>query len=161
MTEEEKKELQELRDMKELQELRALKEKQEQKEVVPANKKEHKGGNGCAVWLIIGFVVMLVMVMCMGTSNGRKENYNDNSMTHQILAKNYFKDYMKDNRLKDPGSYEEISYTSSYNGYRQCYVVDLKFRARNSFGGMAVERWMADVKFKDGKVSFDNITKLE
>lgn len=160
MTDEEKKELQDLRDMKELQELRRAKA-----ETINVSQSKEKKKSGCACLPIIGFCLIallgfIIIAGSIGGSSRSRENYNDNSSMHQILAKNYFKDHLKAH-MKDPDSYDEIAYTSTWNSYRECYVVDLKYRARNSFGGMVIERYIGDVTFKDGRVSFSNINKLE
>ena len=131
-------------------------------------KKSSVGCFGCIKWLMISAFIVVVLFMVVATCDNSGEtknepsivNYNDNSVYHQILAKNYFKDHLKKS-MKDPGSYHEISYTSTYNHYRKCYVVDLKFRAKNSFGAYTIERWTCDVTF-DGKiVRFENMYQLE
>lgn len=73
-----------------------------------------------------------------------------------ILAKNYFKDYLKDN-LKNAKSYEEVNYTSSYNYSKGCYEVTLKYRATNSFGALVLEQASGDVYFSDNTVSIKNV----
>lgn len=123
---------------------------------------------GClyVLFALVAFIFMgTVVTKCNKDSSERShvENYNDNSLNHQILAKNYLKDYIKKNYIKDPDSFEEVSYSSIYNYERNCYVVDLKYRAKNSLGGYVLERIMADVTFSsDGKtVSYGNIERLE
>lgn len=170
MTEEEKKELQELRDMEELQRLRKMKaEAVKQESKAPTVAPQKKKGSSVLMKCLIGFVlfnmICVTFSLVMGddvssiSSEPKVENFNDNSEFHQILAKNYFKDYIKKN-LKDPDSYDEIEYSSVYNEARQCYVVDLKYRANNSFGGKTIERYICDVKFEGNNVKFENITKL-
>lgn len=90
------------------------------------------------------------------SSSTTTENYNDNSTTHQILAKNYLKDYLKDN-LKDAKSYEEVSYNSFYNSTKGCYDVTLKYRAKNSFGAVVLEQVSGEVYFSDDTVSIRNV----
>lgn len=163
MTEEEKKELDELRKFKETHEASQQTPQEQTPEPQPPTQK--KSGHGCLFWVCIIvsslFFFLVAVANCGGGSGSSSvENFSDDSSYHRILAKNYFKDYIKKN-LKDPSSYEEISYTSNYNSYRNCYVVDLKFRAKNSFGGYAVERYIGDVTLKDGSVSFSNVSKLE
>ena len=84
------------------------------------NKKKNK--HGCFWFIVIVFGVLMAIWAIGGGSSSSTENYNDNSTTHQILAKNYFKDYLKDN-LKNAKSYEEVNYTSSYNSSKGCYEV--------------------------------------
>lgn len=98
--------------------------------------KEKKGG--CLLYTVIGVIILAIIISIGGGKDSASENYNDNSTTHQILAKNYFKDYLKDN-LKNAKSYEEVNYTSSYNYSKGCYEVTLKYRATNSFG-----RWFSN-----------------
>lgn len=87
------------------------------------------------------------------------ENYNNNSTTNQILAKNYLKDYLKKN-LKDAKSYEEVDYKSYYNASKGCYEVVLKYRAKNSYGAYVLETIRGDVYFTDNQVSVRDITKI-
>jgi hypothetical protein len=118
------------------------------------DKKKNK--HGCFWFIVIVFGFFLAIWAIGGGSSSSTENYNDNSTTHQILAKNYFKDYLKDN-LKNAKSYEEVNYTSSYNSSKGCYEVTLKYRATNSFGAMVVEQASGDVYFSDDRVSIRNV----
>ena len=120
------------------------------------NKK--KDNHGCFWITFIGLLVILAISHFSGGggSSSSPENYNDNSTTHQILAKNYFKDYLKDN-LKNAKSYEEVSYTSDYNYSKGCYEVTIKYRATNSFGAMVLEQASGDVYFSGGNVSIRNV----
>lgn len=156
MTDEEKKEIEELRKFKEAHV--ASVDKKENKETKRKSSSEIVGILACILFLVFG------IYYCSKSPNhsdkDRSEIYSDNSSYHQILAKNHFKDYIKKN-LKDPSSYDEISYTSNYNDYRKCYVVDLRFRAKNSFGGYTIERYIGDVTLAEGSVSVSNISKLE
>lgn len=156
--------------MKELQELRkAMKTERKFSDKVSSTK-NGSSSNGTAIKLLFVVFAVLFAISFASTKLGctspsstpsSYENFNDNSSYHQILAKNYFKDHLKEKYLKDPKSYDEINYSSVYNSARECYVVDLKFRAKNSFGGMVIERYMCDVKFEGTNVYFKNITKLE
>ena len=122
---------------------------------------------GCFKAVGIG-IVCFISILFLGSlcsdgssnSNHSNENYYDNSRYHQILAKNHFVNYMKKN-MKDPSSFVEIAYNSNYNYNKECYVVDLTFRAKNSFGGYTVEHWSSDVKFDGTYVRFENIKKLD
>ncbi len=115
--------------------------------------KKKKGG--CLWYILIPLGVFLAL-WSIADGGRTKEDYNDNSTTHQILAKNYLKDYIKDN-LKDADSYEEVSYSSRYNSSRGCYEVQLKYRAKNSFGALVLEQVSGDVYFKDDDVSIGNV----
>ena len=118
------------------------------------NKKKDK--HGCLWGILILLAIFLVIRAVGGGSSSSTENYNDNSTTHQILAKNYFKDYLKDN-LKNAKSYEEVSYNSFYNSSKGCYEVTLKYRAANSFGALVLEQASGDVYFSDNRVSIRNV----
>ena len=118
------------------------------------NKK--KNNHGCFWITFIGLLILLAIGHFSGGSGSSTQDYNDNSTTHQILAKNYFVDYLKDN-LKNAKSYEEVNYTSSFNSSKGCYEVKLKYRATNSFGAMVIEQASGDVYFVDGKVSIRNV----
>lgn len=118
------------------------------------NKK--KDNHGCFWITFIGLLAILAIAHFTGGSGSSPENYNDNSTTHQILAKNYFKDYLKDN-LKNAKSYEEVSYASDYNYSKGCYEVSIKYRATNSFGAMVLEQASGDVYFSGGNVSIRNV----
>lgn len=96
---------------------------------------------------VIGVIILAIIISIGDGKDSASENYNDNSTTHQILAKNYFKDYLKDN-LKNAKSYEEVNYTSSYNYSKGCYEVTLKYRATNSFGALVLEQASGDVYFQ-------------
>ena len=115
--------------------------------------KNKKGG---CFWIVIIVAVILGIIYALGGSESTPQNYNDNSTTNQILAKNYFKGYLKDN-LKDAKSYEEVSYTSNYNSSKGCYEVTLKYRATNSFGAKVLEQASGDVYFTDNQVSIRNV----
>lgn len=119
------------------------------------NQKTRKQKGGC-FWFIIIVAVILGIIYSSGGSNHSIKNYNDNSTTHQILAKNHLKDYLKNN-LKDAKSYEEVSYTSNYNSSKECYEVTLKYRATNSFGAKVLEQVSGDVYFTDNQVSIRNV----
>ena len=103
-------------------------------------RKTRKKKGGC-FWFIIIVAVILGIIYYSGGSDHSIQNYNDNSTTHQILAKNYLKDHLKNN-LKDAKSYEEVSYTSNYNSSKGCYEVTLKYRATNSFGAKVLDRYL-------------------
>lgn len=119
------------------------------------NQTTKKKKGGCFGLFIIAAVI-LGIIYALGGSDSTPYNYNDNSTTNQIVAKNYFKDYLKDN-LKNAKSYEEVSYTSNYNPSRGCYEVTLKYRATNSFGAMVLEQASGDVFFTDDNVSIRNV----
>lgn len=126
-----------------------------------------KKKSGCLSWWgAIMFLAAIIFAVYTYNNNGggsslnSNENYNDNSSYHQILAKNYFKDHLKKN-MKDPSSYDEISYNVSYNSSKECYTVNLTFRAKNSFGAYTVEKWICDVSFKYGMVYYSNEYQLE
>lgn len=127
----------------------------------------------CFSKVLIGVIVIIVLfivgVKCGNTST--EGSYDDPYSTEvatdshfvstkHIEAKNYFADHLKES-MKDPKSYEQVSYSVVWNVPRKAYVVDLKFRGANSFGGKTIERWMGDVKFEGSTVSFDNVVKLE
>ena len=115
--------------------------------------KKKKGGCLWYILIPLGVFIALWTIADKGATN---ENYNDNSTTHQILAKNYLKDYIKEN-LKDVDSYEEVSYSSHYNSSKGCYEVEIKYRAKNSFGALVLDEVSGDVYFKDDKVSIGNV----
>lgn len=116
--------------------------------------KQKKGG--CLLYTVIGVVILAIIISIGGGKDSASDNYNDNSTTHQILAKNYFKDYLKGN-LKNAKSYEEVNYTSSYNHSKGCYEVTLKYRATNSLGALVLEQASGDVYFSDNTVSIKNV----
>lgn len=118
------------------------------------NKK--KDNHGCFWITFIGLLAILAIAHFTGGSGSSPENYNDNSTTHQILAKNYFQEYIKKN-LKNAKSYEEVGYTSDYNYSRECYEVTIRYRATNSFGAMVLEKASADVYFSGDNVSVRNV----
>lgn len=118
------------------------------------NKK--KDNHGCFWITFIGLLILLAIGHFSSGSSSSYEDYNDNSTIHQILAKNYFVDYLKDN-LKNAKSYEEVDYSSYFNSSKDCYEVKLKYRATNSFGAMVIEQASGDVYFVDGKVSIRNV----
>lgn len=106
--------------------------------------------------IIFGIAIVIGVVLALPGKESAPENYNDNSISHQILAKNYFKDYLKDN-MKDAKSYEEVDYTSFYNDIKGCYEVTLKYRGTNSFGAKVLEQASGDVYFDGTKVSIRNV----
>ena len=118
--------------------------------------KEKKNKIGCFGLLVITIIVVLIIATISGNNDSSTHNYNDGSTQNELLAKNYFKDYLKDN-LKNAKSYEEVSYTSNYNSSKGCYEVTLKYRATNSFGAMVLERASGDVYFSDNSVSIRNV----
>lgn len=112
-------------------------------------------------WILnIVIVAIVVILVALGgkDSSSKRENYNDNTTTHQILAKNYLKDYLKDS-LHDAKSYEEVSYSSDFNSQRGCYEVTLKYRAKNLLGAYVLEQISGDVYFVDNTVSVRNVRK--
>ena len=114
-----------------------------------------KRGCLCFVFCVI-VTIVFILIIPMGGNVSTSNDYNDNSTTHQILAKNYFKDYLKDN-LKDAKSYEEVYYTSDYNSHKGCYEVTLKYRATNSFGAKVLGVASADVYFSNDVCSIKNV----
>lgn len=118
--------------------------------------KKKKDNHGCfwIVFIVLG--TLLAITEISRCSNSSTEDYNDNSSLHQILAKNYFVDYLKSN-LKNAKSYEEVDYTSFFNSSKGCYEVKLKYRATNSFGAMVLEQASGDVYFIDGRASIRNV----
>ena len=115
------------------------------------NKKKDR--HGCFWIVFVGLIALWAIGHFGGSSS---ENYNDNSTTHQLLAKNYFVDYLKDN-LKNAKSYEEVDYSSFFNSSKGGYEVKVKYRATNSFGAMVLEQASGDVYFKDGNMSIRNV----
>lgn len=116
------------------------------------------------VLLFVGIVIVLGIISNkVNKDDGDSisyEQYNDNSLSHQILAKKYFADDVIKYNLKDEKSYDEISYTSEYNYSKECYEVSITYRAKNSFGGYVRSIMGGDVIFTNsGEVKFDNITK--
>ena len=120
------------------------------------NTQTSKKSNTIRRIVIFGIAIIIGVVLALPGKESAPENYNDNSTTHQILAKNYFKDYLKDN-LKDAKSYEEVSYFSEYNPSKGCYEVTLKYRANNSFGAKVLEQAYGDVYFDNDRVSIRNV----
>lgn len=47
--------------------------------------KEKKGG--CLLYTVIGVIILAIIISIGGGKDSASENYNDNSTTHQILAK--------------------------------------------------------------------------
>lgn len=119
---------------------------------------ENKNKGGCLLTVAIVAVIIAIISAIGGGNNDSSstENYNDNSSYHQILAKNYFKDYLKEN-LKDAKSYEEVNYSSSYNNSKGCYDVTIKYRAKNSFGALVLEQASGEVYFSGNSVSIRNV----
>jgi len=116
---------------------------------------------GCFRNILLFILILLfglwVIGRCEGSNSSTPENYNDNSTVHQIFAKNCLVDYYLKKNLKDAKSYEEVSYTSSYSYSKECYEVTVKYRAKNSFGALVLEKISADVYFDGENVSFKNV----
>jgi len=74
-------------------------------------------------------------------------------------------DYLKNNYLNDPDSYQSISWSEVFKlndakelGFAS-YQVRHKFRAKNSFGGYIVEEKLFTLDYKGNVVSFKNYNK--
>lgn len=136
-----------------------VKQKNAQEKSIATSPKQ-VNSKGCFIWILIvllGFVILMCVVGSNETSTTQSqstkvENYNDNSTAHQLLAKTWFEECIKQN-LKDPRSYDEIDYRVKYNTDTETYLVSIKFRAKNSFGGYSVEIYSGTVNFTaDGHV---------
>lgn len=107
-------------------------------------------------WLwVLGIVVFILIAIYFGATGGLKghsksfpkvENSGLDASVYQV------EQYLKKSYLKDPDSYESIEWSkvqdATSEGYR--YGVRHKFRAKNSFGGYAVEN---KIFYLDGKGS--------
>lgn len=124
--------------------------KSQKKKKDTEDKKEKKGCSslGCIsttlIALLIGFVIVSIL-----PSDDSKENYNDNSTLHQILAKNYFVDMCIKKRMHDAKSYEEVSYDVNFNNATNVYEVKVTFRGKNAFGAYVLSTYHGNVKFTD------------
>ncbi|MFT0280834.1 hypothetical protein [Bacteroides thetaiotaomicron] len=73
--------------------------------------------------------------------NNRIENYGSNKGPSQTKAMAGVRVYLKRHYLKDPDSYEGISWEAfgTYNKDNNTYFALHKYRAKNSYGGYVVE----------------------
>lgn len=73
--------------------------------------------------------------------NNRIENYGSNKGPSQTKAMAGVRVYLKRHYLKDPDSYEGISWEAFgiYNKDNNTYFALHKYRAKNSYGGYVVE----------------------
>ena len=73
--------------------------------------------------------------------NNRIENYGSNKGPSQTKAMAGVRVYLKRHYLKDPDSYEGISWEAfgTYNKDNNTYFTLHKYRAKNSYGGYVVE----------------------
>lgn len=105
---------------------------------------------GCLGIAIMIIVVGFVIVLAVGSgSNSGRENYNDNSQPHQILAKNWFVENCVKPNMHDAKSYDEVNYTVSYDYAKQEYIIDLSFRGKNAYGAIVLSNLKGSVKFTD------------
>ena len=71
------------------------------------------------------------------------------------------KRYLIEN-LKDPDSLDIIKLSTVYNPSRECYVTDIRYRAKNSFGGYVISRHLFDVKvIYDSTKYYTSIINIE
>lgn len=61
--------------------------------------------------------------------------------------------------LRDPDSYERIEYSSVLNKEDSCYIVAIKYRAKNGFGGYNVETIGAEVFYLEDTPIINKIVK--
>lgn len=118
------------------------------------------------VTIAIGTVILLSMIIAAIPPKTKDCEQNTSEETRsripsfeEILAKNYMKDYLKSN-LKDPSSYEEVGFHSEYSPSRGCYLVLIKYRANNSFGGKTIGYAYGSVRFENNQ-AYVNIERYE
>lgn len=99
----------------------------------------------------IAVLIFLVVVIIFNISsreystsskgNNRIENYGSNKGPSQTKAMAGVRVYLKRHYLKDPDSYEGISWEAFgiYNKDNNTYFALHKYRAKNSYGGYVVE----------------------
>lgn len=107
------------------------------------DKKDDDSGNGCLGFILIVAVVFGLYVAFSGDDSNTSKNQSDvvknssfDGSVHQV------EDFLKENYLKDPNSYESIEWSPVQdfeNNPNYTFMVRHKFRAKNSFGGYVVE----------------------
>jgi hypothetical protein len=104
-----------------------------------AVKKKSSNGLGTLLLIILGIIFFMAMVG--GTSNSKnssKEKPREAVVNSAWDGSVYQAEkYLKD-RLKDPDSYESISWGEVSKNEQGNYVTWVKYRAKNSFGGYNV-----------------------
>ena len=89
-------------------------------------------------WYVAGFIVLLVIIMNASkdgsgsSSGGPRQSPWDNSV-------DCVESYLKHHYLRDPDSYEGISWTKVIKNDNGTYQVTHTFRAKNGFGGYGQE----------------------
>ncbi|MEA4937658.1 MAG: hypothetical protein VB102_13640 [Paludibacter sp.] len=88
---------------------------------------------GCLISVLV-FVIILILINNNNNSNQVVRNNPFNSSVSQV------KDYLKNDYLADPGSYESIEWSEvqEVSGKEYSYYVRHKYRAKNSYGGYVV-----------------------
>ena len=100
-----------------------------------------QSNNGKPLVSGIGWFVIIITVLIVGYVINAKEHPNDDEQivyngpdgeVYQVV------NYLKQNYLQDPDSYQSIEWSELTKG-SQKYMVRHKFRAKNGFGGYVVE----------------------
>lgn len=119
---------------------------------------------GCLGIALAIMVALFLIFSLVGGNSGNsttvKENYNDNSQTHQILAKNLFVDNYLKPQMNDPKSYKEEKYDVTYDYSKGEYIVTISFRGKNAFGATVLNTIRGSVKFtEDGRVQCRSLSE--
>lgn len=62
--------------------------------------------------------------------------------------------------LRDPDSYERINYSSELNKEDSCYIVTIRYRAKNGFGGYNVSAIEAEVIYSEDTPIVSRVREL-
>lgn len=93
---------------------------------------------GCLAW-VIGAIVVAVIIGYCSTDSSESSSGGDAVYNSVIDASVWqVKKFLKEELLKDPGSYEGIEWSQVNENSDGTYWVRHKFRAKNSFGGYVV-----------------------
>ena len=127
-------------------------------------------GMGCLFWFVISIVITLGIEMFTPAeekarieqarkesdsinraieAQQQRERYIETGKSRAIVAARH---YLKD-RLRDPKSYEEDQYSCKWDDSLNVYIVLLRYRATNGFGGTNLEVNAFTVAYKDGEAS--------
>ena len=93
---------------------------------------------GCLTWIIVSIAVAAIIGYCSpdSTESRSDEDVVYNSVIDASVWQ--VKKFLKEELLKDPGSYEGIEWSAVNKESDGTYWVRHEFRAKNSFGGYVV-----------------------
>jgi hypothetical protein len=115
---------------------------------VNVGKKTHKSRSNGNYGYFLGLIAAIILAYFLVENDNKKENHSKQEV---VFNSDYdgsvsqVEKYLKKEYLKDPDSYEGISWSSvqTDNSNAQFkYYVRHKFRAKNSFGGYVIEEMM-------------------